>query len=142
MFKRIIVVGAMVLATLGLVPGAAQADKSVDYPNCDYNANSFASAGYSVSGYPDYITPNWQYVGDWTSFCEDINFVPLNGYYWTSGIVKVRTYMCNSSGSCWYNAWRNCQGGCLAATDMADNTKYQVHIYANQNLGPGWQIYD
>lgn len=147
MIKRIAVVMALsLMAMLGsaVVAGPARADDARVYQDgdCDYNAHNFGSAGYSVNGYPVWITPNWQYVGDWTSFCRDINFLPSSGYYWTHGIVKVRTYMCNSSGSCWYNAWRNCQGGCQAATNMVDGTQYQVHIYSPQNLGPGWQIYD
>jgi hypothetical protein len=143
MLRRILLVGALLLASVAVAPSAAHADDPAEMgEDCDYNQPYLGNAGYQVSGYTVWVTTNWQYVGDWTSFCEDINIGPSAGYLWNSGIVKARTYMCNSAGSCWYNAWRNCQGGCEAAYDMQDGTRYQVHVYMNQHPGYYAQLWD
>jgi hypothetical protein len=146
MFKRLLLVFSMVLAGIGTVAAPAQADPQSTLPSCEFNWASWGSAGYSAtfSGVEIgvNVTVGWQYVG--STVCNDINIAPDSGagYYWNSGIEKVRTYMCNSSGSCWYNAWRNCQGGCTAATAMASGTKYQVHMASYS--GTGWyaKLYD
>lgn len=147
--KRMALVVGTVLALIGggvAIAGPALADSENEIQQgCDSNAPYLGSAGYNyVTGdgtsIPVTITIGWQYVGGASSQCEDINVRPgvSSGYYWTEGIVKVRTYMCNSSGSCWHNAWRNCQGGCQAATDMVNGTQYQVHI---ANIGDeGWWV--
>lgn len=140
--RHVLLVFAMLAVSVGAVAAPAHADDPAEMgEDCQYNAPYLGSAGYSVSSYTVWVTSGWQYVGDWTSFCEDINIAPYQAL-WNSGIVKARTYMCNSAGSCWYNAWRNCQGGCEAATDMVDGTRYQVHVYMNQH--PGWyaQLWD
>ncbi|MES2211339.1 MAG: hypothetical protein V4515_14345 [Chloroflexota bacterium] len=148
MIRRILLVAAMVLAGIG-VAGPARADdpNEIQY-GCDHTAPSIGSAGYTeyFGGSPIdvRITVGWQYVGGASSACEDININSAveDNIFWTYGVFKVRTYMCNSGGSCWYNAWRNCQGGCQAATDMGNGTKYQVHFATQQYIGAWIHEYD
>lgn len=150
MIKRLILVLAMVLAGIGTVGVASPAyadDAGEILAGCEHTGPSMGSAGYSVvDGGTEYgvsITVGWQYVGGSWSNCEDINVAPdTNQTFWTAGVIKVRTYMCNSAGSCWHNAWRNCQGGCQAATDMTNGTKYQVHFYGLQSPGLWIHEYD
>ncbi len=145
MIKRIALVLAVMLAFIG-VAGPARADTSQEiFAGCDHTMPSMGSAGYTVvfSGIEIgvSITVGWQYVGGASSNCEDINVAPdANQTLWTAGIIKVRTYMCNAAGSCWYNAWRNCQGGCEAATDMTNGTRYQVHYAGLES--PGYRIHE
>jgi hypothetical protein len=136
------------LAAIGMVPSPAQADPIADFPFCQFNIPDLGSAGYneSVNGwlYPVKVTVGWQYVGGSSSACEDINIQSdgNNGFFWSSGYVKVRTYMCNSSGSCWYNAWRQCNYGCTAATSMLNGTRYQVHVVGDFNVGHRAELRD
>lgn len=146
MIRRIAAVLALLLAIVGGVAGPARADTSGEIQaGCDHTLPAMGSAGYYVTqGGVEYgvsITIGWQYVGGSASNCEDINVGPRteNGDFWTHGVIKVRTYMCGSSG-CYHNAWRNCQGGCQAATDMANGTQYQVHFYGGQS--PGFNIHE
>lgn len=147
-WKRVALVLAMVFAGIGIVVGPAAADDSSEiFAGCDHTLPAMGSAGYyaTFSGIEIgvSITIGWQYVGGASSNCEDINVAPNTAQtFWTAGIVKVRTYMCNSAGTCWYNPWRNCQGGCVAASDMTNGTRYQVHFAGLESSGTWIHEYD
>lgn len=145
-WKSLLAASVLGLSTLTVVASPARADTAAEISaGCEHTGPSMGSAGYTVvDGGVEYgvsITVGWQYVGGSWSNCEDINVAPdANQTLWNAGVIKVRTYMCNSAGSCWHNAWRNCQGGCQAATDMANGAKYQVHFYGLQS--PGYWIHE
>jgi hypothetical protein len=145
MIRKVLLALATMLAFVGVAGGPVHADTSQEiFAGCDHTLPTMGSAGYyaNFSGVDIgvSITVGWQYVGGASSNCEDINVAPDTAQtFWTSGIVKVRTYMCNAT-SCWYNAWRNCQGGCEAATDMVNGTKYQVHFASLES--PGYWIHE
>lgn len=144
MIKRLLLVLALVAAGLGIAT-PARADDAGELPNCLYTVPGIGSAGYSAFGVPVTITIGWQYTGGSWSACEDINVRPGSGYEWNlMSPRKMRTYMCSLSdpNNCWHNAWRDVPAtGGLAATDMANGVKYQVHFAIGGYTGPHVQIY-
>jgi hypothetical protein len=140
-------VAAVILALGGgfVAPGTALADDAGELPNCQFTVPSIGSAGYNAHGVAVTITIGWQYTAGSWSACEDINVRPASGNEWNlMSPRKARTYMCSLSNpsNCWYNAWRDWPAtGGLAATDMANGVKYQVHFAIGGYTGPHVQIY-
>ena len=143
--RRLALVLALVLAGVGLSATPAQADDAGELPNCLYTVPSIGNAGYTAYGVGVTITIGWQYTGGSWSACEDINVRPASGNEWNlMSPRKMRTYMCSLSNpnNCWHNAWRDMGAtGGLAATDMSNGVKYQVHFAIGGYTGPHIQIY-
>lgn len=129
--QRALLVLGLVAAGLGIA-APARADDAGELPNCLYTVPSLGSAGYYAHGVEVMITIGWQYTGGSWSACEDINVAPPSGHSWNlMSPRKLRTYMCSLSNpsNCWHNAWRDVGAlGGLAATDMANGVKFQVHL--------------
>lgn len=128
---------SLVIAVMGvtLSTGAsARADTVQEIWGCEKTTDPqvWATGGYrTVNGveYAIYRTPSEQ-VGPAWSACEDINFHPYAGLW--PNFVYARTYMCSSSSSCWYNAWRYVGlGGGQTATDMVNGTWYYIEYYSD-----------
>jgi hypothetical protein len=149
MIKKFLAVVAVLVTAIGVGASPAVADDAGELPGCKLDAPDLGSAGYSATfngiNIPVTITVGWQYTGPSWSACEDINVAPAPGHSWNlMSPRKVRTYMCSISNpnNCWHNAWRDIGASSgIAATDMANGVKYQVHFAIYGDDGPYVHLY-